>query len=131
MAKSTQPIFTRSALLGIAQATVANSNLDGTGTLVTVATGDPEGTRIDLVALRAIVTTTAGMIRLFVYDGANARLLKEIPVTAITPSGTVEAFSAEWQPTEPIVLPDDTYELRASTENAEAMNVFAFGGHFS
>jgi len=130
MAKSTQPIFTRSALLGMGQVTVANSNLDGTGTLVTVVTGDVEGTRIDLVTVKAIVTTTAGMIRLFLYDGTNTRLHKEIPVTAITPGAAVESFSAEWAPSEPIVLPDSTWELRASTENAEAMNVFAFGGHF-
>ena len=130
MAKSTQPIFTRSALLGKAAVTVANANLDGTGTLATVVTGDAEGTRIDLIRLNAIVTTTAGMIRLFLDDGVNVRLLKEIPVTAITPAAAVEAFSAEWRPSEPIVLPDASWELQAATENAEAINVFAFGGHF-
>ena len=108
----------------------ANSNLDGTGTMVILAVGDAEGTRVDLIRLNAIVTTTAGMIRLFIDDG-TVRLLKEIPVTAVTPGPAVEAFSAEWVPTEPIILPDETYEIHVATENAEAMNVFAFGGHFS
>jgi hypothetical protein len=131
MAKNTQPIFTRTPVIGMGQVAVANPNRDGTGTLVSIVAGDPEGTRIDLVRVEATVTTTAGMVRLFLTDGLTTRLLKELPVSAITPSGTVEAFSAEWVPTEPIVLPDNGWELEASTENAEAINVFAFGGHFS
>lgn len=130
MAKATSPIFTHEALLGSVQATVANAGLDGTGTVVTVVTGNAEGTRIDLVRVKATVATTAGMIRLFLDDGVNVRLLHEIPVTAITPGANVAAFAAEWIPSEPLVLPDGTWQLQAATENAEAINVFAFGGHF-
>lgn len=130
MAKPTSPVFTHSALIGMDEVVVANPNRDGSGTLVTLVTGNAEGTRIDLIRAVAQVTTSAGMIRLFLYDGVDVRLWKEIPVTAITASATVPAFDAEYQPTEPLILPDETWELRASTEEAEAINVMAFGGHF-
>jgi hypothetical protein len=127
--RNTQPIFTNEPLVGSAQATVANANRDGTGTIVVVATGNAQGTRIDLVRLHAIVTTTAGMSRLSLNDGSNVRLWDEIPVTAVTASGTVPAFKAEVVPTEPLVLPNANWTLEASTQNAEAMNIFAHGGH--
>jgi len=130
MAKATSPIFTHEPLLGLAQATLADALLDTPVNFVTVVTGNAEGTRIDLVRAKATVVTTAGMLRLFIWNGTNSRLIKEIPMAAITPSATVESFEAEWTPTEPIVLPDATWELRASISAAEATNIYAFGGHF-
>jgi len=131
MAKNEKPIFTKEPLLGMGQVNVANPNRDGTGTLVTIVTGVVDSTRIDLVRIAATVTTTAGMIRLFLYAGATNYLIKEIPVSALTVGVAIPAFSAEWVPTEPIILPDTSWQLKASTENAEAINVFAFGGHFT
>lgn len=131
MGKATAPIFTHEPLLGVAQLTLAEAARDNPTNFGTVVTGDAEGTRIDLVRVQHTATSVAGMVRLFLWDGSNARLVKEVPVTAITPSSTVEAFSAEWRPSEPILLPNASWELRASTENAEVINVIAFGGHFA
>lgn len=134
MSANTTPIFTRSALLSsgtltYAQVSAANTNRDGTGTVVTVVTGGADGTRIDSVLAKAIVTTTAGMVRLYLGDGTNIRLIHEMTVDAITASGTVVAWVEEWTPTQPIILaPSDL--LIASTNNAEAINVFAFGAHY-
>lgn len=129
MAANTSPLFTLAPKIGVAQISTANTARDGTGTMGTVITGATNGTRINRVDIKAIVTTTAGMIRLFIHDGTNARLIKEISVSALTPSGTVQAFSAEWVPEEPLVLPSG-YSLRASTHNAETFNVFAHAGDY-
>ena len=91
MALNTIPIHIETQLLGKAQVSTANANRDGTGTLGTVATGGSNGTLIQLVRYQAAVTTTAGMIRLFIDDGSNTRLLHEMPVSAVTASGTVAA----------------------------------------
>ncbi len=131
MAKATAPIFTHEPLLGLAQVTTAEAARDAPATFETVVTGDPEGTRIDLVRVHAIATTVVGMVRLFLFDGTNTRLLKEIPVTVVVATGDVPAFSAEYVPTEPIILPDASWELRATTEITASFNVFAFGGHFA
>lgn len=74
-------------------------------------------------------TTTAGMIRLFLHDGAAYHFYEELVVAAITPSATVAAFDIEYIPTKPLVLPTG-WSLRASTEKAEAFSVLATGGNF-
>lgn len=115
--------------IGQGQVSVANAGRDGTGTLVDIVTAGTKGTLIELIRVVAIVTTTAGMIRLFLFDGVNNRLYAEVLVTAIVPSATVAAFSAELIPTKPLVLPTG-WKLKASTEKAEAMNVIATGGDY-
>ena len=129
MPAGTTPIFPSSVMLGIGQVSAANTNLDGTGTLVTVVTGGANGSRIDRVVLKAIVTTTAGMIRLFVYDGTNTRLVREVTVEAITKSASVAAWEEDLL-TPDLYLPSSSYQLKASTEKAETFNVFALGGNY-
>jgi len=92
------------------QVSTANTNRDGTGT-----------SRIDDIVVVATGTTTAGMVRLFLHDGTNARLWVELPVSAITPSGTVVAFNASLL-NQALILPSG-WSLRASTNNAETFNV--------
>ena len=131
--KNTQPIFTKAPLVGMATVTAANANLDGSGAIVTVASGLTEGIRIDVVEVKAIVTTTAGMIRLFLSEdnGVTWELWHEIDVTAVTPGAAVQAFSASYTPTNPLSLATSDDLLGASTENAEEMNVFARGGELA
>lgn len=107
----------------------ANTALDGTGTVATLATAGTNGSLITMVRVKAIVATTAGMIRFFLHDGSAFFLWHEIDVTAATPSGTVKAFMAEYEPTVPLVLPSG-WSLRVSTHNAEAAKAFAFGGDY-
>jgi hypothetical protein len=99
----------------------ANTARDGTGTIVTVDTAGASGTRIDDITITATGTTTAGMVRLFLHDGTNARLWREVPVTAITPSATVQAFTATLSNLA-LVL-QTGWSLRAATHNAETFNI--------
>lgn len=109
---------------GQAQISAANTARDGTGTLVTVFAGAATGSRVDDIVFIATGTTTAGMIRLFVsYDnGVTNRLFREIPVTAVTPSGTVQAFTTMLTNVG-LLLPNANALLRAATNNAETFNV--------
>jgi hypothetical protein len=120
--------------VGVGQISTANTTRDGTGTIGTVFTAGTNGSRIDMIDVQATATTTAGMVRLFVHNGTNAILLGELPVVAVTPSGTSPAFTMQLNTNTmsqllPIVLPTG-WSLRASTNNAEAFNVIAFGGDF-
>jgi hypothetical protein len=129
---NTDPIFVLTPVLKHAQIATANTNRDGTGTLGTVCAAGSNGTRIDRVVVQATVTTTAGMVRLFVDDGTNIRLLDEIPIAAVTPSGTVQAFRTERVRTDnlPYVTLANGETLKAGTNNAETFNVFAIGGDY-
>jgi len=124
---ATAPVFASTIKCGIVQATAANTNRDGSGTIATVFSAGSSGSRVECVHIVATGTTTAGVVRLYVHDGSNARLIKEIMVTAITPSTSVEVFRQTvdfsqngfglWMPT--------GYSLRVSTHNAETFNVIA------
>jgi len=130
------PAYSRSsATYGGCSISTANANRDGTGTLGTVATAGASGGRISTLALTATGTTTAGMLRLYISDGTNHRLIKEISVDAITPAANTKAFAAslaEGVDTDcmPIILPPNG-TLRASTEKGEAFQIVPIqGGDF-
>lgn len=108
----------------VAQVSTANTNRDGTGTLVTVFTGGASGSRIDDIVVQAVGTTTTGMVRLFLSldGGTTNRLFAEIPVSAVTPSATVQAFRVAMQDMA-LLLPNNNALLRASTHNAETFNI--------
>jgi len=124
---ASNPAFAVTPKVGMAQVSVANSNRDGTtGTYVTVITGASTGTRIAEVTIEPTVTTTAGMVRLFLFDGTNTRLWDEITVSAVVPSATVKAARVVTLYNN-LLLPNASWQLKASTENANAINVFAMG----
>lgn len=132
MAANVNPIFGLVPVAKTAQISTANTNRDGTGTLGSVVTGGTNGTRVDRVVIQATVTTTAGMVRLFVDDTVNIRLIAEVSITAATPSGTVQAFRSEQVRTDGLAYLDlpSGYILKAGTHNAETFNVTAYGADY-
>ena len=131
---STAANYASTPKCGIGQISTANTNRDGTGTIGTIFTAGASGSRIDAINIKATGTTTAGMIRLFIHDGTNARLLTELPVLALTPSATLPSWETQLNTNTmtqvlPLVLPTG-YSLRAATNNAETFNVIALGGDF-
>ena len=119
---STAAQYASTVRAAAAQVTTANPNRDGTtGTYVNVFTAGASGSRIDDIYMTATVTTTAGMIRLFISDGTNTRLLSETPVAAITVSATTAAWTAVLL-SQGLVIPSG-YILKASTEKSEAINI--------
>lgn len=101
----------------------ANTARNGTGTLGTVLTAGASGSRIETLTITATGTTTAGMVRLFLYDGTTYYLWREVQVSAKTPSATESTFTSTLSALG-LVL-GDGWSLRASTHNAEAFNVLA------
>lgn len=126
---ATAPIFTATPRCAVGQIGTANTNRDGTGTVGTICSAGTNGSRIDYIEVQATGTTTAGVVRLFIHDNTNFRLLTEIMISAITPSTTVAAAHYTYTPAFPIILPAN-YSIRASTHNAETFNIFCWGGDF-
>lgn len=111
----------------------SSGNLSSAGTLsgftnaVDIFTAGSAGSRIDSVFIKATGTTTAGQVRLAIYNGSTAYIIKEQAVTAITPSGSTSSFEATIALG--IVIPTG-YKLQANTLNGEAFSVTANGGDF-
>jgi hypothetical protein len=118
---STQAEDASTARTAQAQVTTANAARDGTGTVATIFTAGSSGSRIDDLTIQATATTTAGMVRLFLHDGTNTRLFREISVSAATPSATVAAYTSSLSNLALIL--QSGWSLRASTEKAETFNV--------
>ena len=128
---SVRPESTKyTANTGIGQVATANTNLDGSGTLGTILTAASNGTLIQTVTIKAIVNTTAGMIRLFIYNGTTNFLLTEIPVSAVTKSGTARSFTNGALFGNDFALKSG-YLLKASTEIGETFNVIAEGADWT
>ena len=133
MPANTAPIFTLTPQIGRARIATANTNRDGTGTLGNVITGAASGTRVDRIVITATGTTTAGMVRLFINDGANIRAWREVPVTAITVSASAAAFTFTIVSPDsqvPLLVLPNAYILAASTHNAEQFDVLAHAGDY-
>lgn len=132
MAVTATPIFIQTPKVACASIATANTNRDGTGTIGTVYTAGANGSKIDRVQVCAAGTTTAGVIRIFIYDGSTYFLHSEHLVPAITPSATVAAYMLTIdysQAGNGLYLPSG-YSLRASTHNAETFKLCAFGGDY-
>lgn len=127
---ATTPAFAATPKHANGQVSAANTNRDGSGTLVTLLTAGASGSKIEEITVIGAVTTTAGMVRLFTSTdgGTTKRLFDEIAIDAVTPSGTLPAFRRSKRYTN-FVLPAGAL-LYASTHNAEAINVHADYGDF-
>lgn len=123
---ATSPQFAATPRIGSGQATAANTNRDGTGTLANIITGVAAGTKIQEVVIQATGTTTAGMVRLYLFDGTNNRLFDEFVVSAIAVGASTAAFRTS-KSYDNLTLPSASWILKASTHNAETFNVVALG----
>jgi len=135
MATSAQYVATPRISFGAV--TTADTSRTAPSTVVTIFTAGSSGSRIDQIDLVGIGTTTASMIRLFIYDGANYSLWKEIPTLAVTPSGTASVWMSSISSSInsdvlPLIIPSG-YSLRATindTQTSSGVNIIARGGDF-
>lgn len=101
----------------------------------------PNGSRIDEITITAAGTTTANVVRIFLYglpttavagsvntSNTTYYLYQEVLISAITPSASVPAFTTTLT-FNSLVLPSGA-SLRVTTNNAETYHVSAFGGDF-
>lgn len=119
------PAFGSAPILDIAQISTANANRDGSGTIVTVASGTPTGKVISNVQIKDTVNSSGGMVRFFVSpdSGTTNRLYTEVPVTAVTVGGTTAGFETTVPALIGLLLPGTATQLRAATQNSEAINI--------
>lgn len=113
------PAFASTPRIGavsIGTAETSRTAPTNTGTLFTAAAG---GSVLAGIRFKAVATSTAGLLAVWLHDGSAYFLLKEIVVAAVTASGTVGAWEGTWVPDQAIVLPTASYSIRVSTYNAE------------
>jgi hypothetical protein len=135
MPANTSPVFTLTAQCPTVQVTTGQSTTDNPSTNVaTVLTAGANGTRVDRVVATSNGTSVAALLNLYINDGSVNRLIKQLPVTAITGSTTVQTFTTEWVRTDglPLVVLPTGYSLRATVTvtQTNALNVCAYAGDY-
>lgn len=134
MAASTNPVFVDTPKTWVGRLTTTNTNRDGTGTIVTVATGGADGSLIEGIEAIAEGATTPGYINLFLStdSGATWRFWRSIgPFSTATPSATVDAWQSYLaQQFLPLALSGATQLLGAASTLAGNFVVVARGGDF-
>ena len=123
---ATAPAFAVTPRIASVNVATANTNRDGTGTVATLITGAATGTRIAEIVCQAKVTTTAGMVRIFLYDGTTYYFFDEVSIAAATVSATVKGTRQSVLYAN-LVLPNANWSVRVSTHNAESIDVTALG----
>ncbi len=118
---------------GIGQVSVANPNLDGSGTLTNILTsdsvlGDGFGCSIKSITIKGIgKESTEGMIRIFIGDGKEEEtlyLFLEVPIIYITPNGTTQSILRQINIQTSFSF-QAGYNIYVSTENEENFSIMA------
>jgi hypothetical protein len=123
------PVFVSTPRNGAVNVASANTNRDGSGSITSIITGVSAGTKITEVIAQAAVTTTAGMVRLFLSldSGSTWKLFDELPIAAASVSASVAGTRVS-KTYSNLILEDATTQLGCTTHNAESINVVALGG---
>lgn len=120
-----EPVFAVTPRIASVNIATANTNRDGTGTVGTLITGASTGTRVAEIVCQARVTTTAGMVRIFLYDGTYY-FFDEVAIAAATVSASAKATRVSTTYNN-LILPNASWSVRVSTHNAESIDVTALG----
>ena len=124
MASSPQFAVTpRIGAVSIATADASYTAPSGVGTLIT---GASTGTRIAEIVVKNAATSTAAIVRVFLYDGSTYWLFDEITVAAATGSSTVQQTRVS-NTYNNLILPSSSWSVRVTTSVAQVTHVTALG----
>lgn len=124
------PAYASTPRLGIGAVSAANTNRDGTGTIVTILTGVAAGTRIERVVAQASADPADSILTLFLHNGTTAYLFDEFDLSNPAAASTTNVAGRFERVYQDLVLPDASWSLRAAitvAPTAGVINVFAFG----
>lgn len=128
---ATAPSFIATPRIGVGSVSTANTNRDGTGTIVDIITGAATGTRILEVVVKADGDPADCTVTLFLYDGSNSHIFDEIDLgNPAAGSATVASYRGTLTYAN-LVLPSASWKLQAAITAAPtpgAVKVIALGG---
>jgi hypothetical protein len=132
MAAGTTPIFIDGVMTWVAQATAANTNRDGTGTIVDlVPAAADDGKLIEFLDFKAVSATAANaLINIFLHNGTSWFFWKALTIGIVTPaSDTDSAGNSVPAGDLPVALPTG-WKLGFAPTTAITVNGVARGGTY-
>ena len=120
------PQFAVTPRIGAVSIATADSSYTAPTNVGTLITGVASGTRVSEIVVKCAATSTAAIIRVFLYDGTTYWLFDEITVAAATGSATVQQSRVSITYNN-LVLPTANWSVRVTTSVSQATHVTAFG----
>ena len=125
---ASSPSFAATPKVGAATVSTADAGLATPSNPPNVLTAGTNGTRINAVIVQAMGTTAVGLVRLWLFDGTNYSLIREIPVFPVVPGTSIPAFQTVTT-FDHLSIPSG-WSLRASTTVAQSLRVIAMAADY-
>lgn len=119
-----EPQFAVTPRIGSVAISTAETSLTAPTSFGTLITGVTAGTRVAEIVVKCAATSSAALVRVFLFDGTNYFLFDEIVVAAATSSNTAATtrVSATYAN---LILPSSSWSVRVTTTIAQATHVTA------
>ena len=104
----------------------ANAMLDGTGPMAELFVAGYNGSKVDKILVKALASTSSGVISIFMSDGSDIRLVTQSTVDPVLPSTISTTFEAVITTSDIFTIPAG-WSLLVSTTKNEYFTVTAFG----
>lgn len=120
-------LFVGSINTGHAIISTSNLLLDGTGSMGIIFTAGPAGGTVDKILIKALSTTSSGVVSIFLSNGVDAPwLITQTTIDGILPSTIATTFETVITTSDIFRIPPG-WSLLASTTKSEFFSVTAFG----
>lgn len=132
MAAGTTPIFVDTPKTWAATASVANTNRDGTGTIVDLVGTSTDGALVEFIDVKAQGTLSGALlVNLFLHNGTSWFFWKALALTDTTAvSATVDSQGRSVDESDlPLPLPP-TWKLGFAPTTSQTINAIARGGEY-
>lgn len=124
------PAFAATPRIGVAAVSAANTNRDGTGTIVDVLTGVAAGTRVERVVLQTTGNPADSIVTMYIHNGTSYFLFDEFDLGDPTAaSTTIPGWRIE-KAYNDVVLPSSSFKVAFAITVAlttGVINAFVFG----
>lgn len=123
---ATAPVFATGPRIGAVSIATADSSYTSPTNVGTLLTGGSSGTRVAEIIVKCAATSSAALVRIFLYDGSAYWLFDEITVAAATASATVATTRVSTLYNN-LILPSSSWSIRVTTSVSQATHVEALG----
>lgn len=120
------PVFAVTPRIGAVSIATADSSYTSPTNVGTLITGASTGTRIAEIVVKCAATSSAAIVRIFLYDGTTYWLFDEVTVAAATGSATVQQTRVSTTYNN-LILPSASWSVRVTTSVSQTTHVTAFG----
>lgn len=122
-----EPAFAVTPRMSAVSIATAESSLTAPTNVGTLITGVAAGTRVAEIVVKCAASSSAAIVRVFLFDGTTYWLFDEISVAAVASPGASTATTRVSTTYSNLVLPSSSWSVRVTTSVSQATHVTALG----